>query len=152
MRFALKLPRGSVVFLFFLTTLALVFEQTFALPVLTLMIVFVQQPLLTDEESCALAGILGLLCAVVYHFPFAIGVAACVFAVAIHRTFLQNVHVQAKDALMTVAVCGVFAWQMHLSLNLTSVLRFFVYVAVVIVMLRLWVSRRSYHAQRTKLH
>lgn len=152
MKLMMKLPRGSVFFLFVLTVLSLLFEQTFTLPVLTLMILLVQQPLMTDEESCVLAGCLGVLSAVVYHLPFAVGILACIACVWASRTVLKQFHGQLRDVLITLVVCAVFAWQMRISLHFSTLLGFFVYVAGVVVVLRLWISGRSFHAQRTRVH
>lgn len=152
MKWNIKPPRGSVVFLFVVTVVSLLFEQAYTLPVLTVMVLLVQQPLLTDEESCVLAGFLGVLSAVVYHLPFAVGVSVFIASVWASRTVFHRLHGQLRDVVITFAVCAVLAWQMHITIHLSTLLGFLVYVAGVVVVLRLWISGRSFHAQRTRVH
>jgi|GEM_PF-1369922 len=150
MTFSPRLPRGSTVLLLVLLLLTLSLEQVYALPVLTLMILFVQQPLLSDLESSVLAGLIGLLFAVVFHLPIAVGVGLIMLAVGLCRTVLQQAHVQARDAVLTLATCGAMAWFMKSHLTAGTLIQFLLYFFFVIIILRLWVSRRSYHAKRTK--
>lgn len=150
MTFSPRLPRGSTLLLLVLLLFTLSLEQVFALPVFTLMILFVQQPLLSDLESSVLAGLVGLLFAVVFHFPIAAGVGLLLLAVGVSRTIFQQTHVQARDAILTLATCGAMAWIMKSSVTTLSLIQFLLYFSFVIVILRLWVSRRSYHAKRTK--
>lgn len=151
MKFSFKFPRGSTVLLALLLLVTLSLEQAFVLPILTLMILFVQQPLLSDVESSVLAGILGLLFAVVFHVPIAFGVGVVLLGVALSRTVFQQAHVQARDAALTIAICAAMAWALQFKVTVVSLGQFFVYFMAVIVLLRLWVSRRSYHAKRTKI-
>lgn len=146
----MKFPRGSVILLTLLMIVTLSLEQAFALPVLTVMILLVQQPLLSDLESCVLAGVVGFLFAVVYHFPLAVGIGVLLLATALSRTVLQRTHVQARDAVVTLAICGSLAWVMKLPLTPVVVGEFLVYFLFVIFLIRLWISRRSFHAKHTK--
>lgn len=145
-----RLPRWSTVLLLLLLVVTVSLEQAFALPVMTLMILFIQQPLLNELESCLLAGIIGIFFSVIFHMPIALGVAIVVLVVGLSRTVFQQSHVQVRDAILTLATCSAMTLAMQSRLSLIAVAEFIVYFLVIVVILRLWIRRRSYHAKRSK--
>ena len=143
----MKFPRGSVIVLALLLSLTLSLEQAFTLPVLVTMILLIQQPLLTEIESVVLAAVIGILVAVVYHVPLAVGVAAFVLVTLLSRTVLEKVHVQARDAALTLGLCASLVWFMKTPVTVWGAATFFAYFLIVIVVLRVGVSRRAFHAK-----
>ncbi|MBW7943925.1 hypothetical protein H3C70_00830 [Patescibacteria group bacterium] len=143
----MKFPRGSVLALALLLLLTLSVEQAFTLPVLVTLILLIQQPLLTETESVVLAAVIGLFVAVVYHVPLAVGVGAFVLVTLMSRTVLEKVHVQARDAALTLGLCASLVWFMKTPVTMWGAAAFLAYFLSVIVVLRVWVSRRAFHAK-----
>lgn len=144
----MKLPRSTTVFLVLLLFMLLAVEQVFALPVVTTMIFLVQQPMLSEEESCVVAGLLGIVVAVIYHIPFAAGMTIYLLAVLMSRRLLQRAHVQVRDTVVAVLVCSALAILTNVDFTREQVIQFMVYIGVVVVVLRLWISRRAFMTQR----
>lgn len=146
----MKLPRSSTVILLVVLLAALCVEQSYALPVITTMIFLTQQPLLSDDESIVLAGLLSVAVAVVYHVPFAISMLLYSIAIFLSRKLLVRLHVQVKDVLLTIGVCVALASLVRVEIDAQNIAEFVVYIAVAVVLFRLWISRKSFMTQRLR--
>jgi hypothetical protein len=145
----MKFPRSSALVFTVVLVLMLSIESTFSVPFAATMFFLIQQPILTEEESIVLAGILGLLIAVLYHLPLAVGLGLFFFITLISRLTLSKPHLQTRDGLLTLLFCAILVVLTRMSLNVTSVVGLVAYFVLVNVCARIWISRRSFHARRS---
>ncbi len=144
----MKFPRSSVVIFMVVLVVLLSTERVVSLPIATMMIFLMQQPILTEEESGVVGTVIGLLIAVVYSLPLAVGIGLCLLVTLVSRLTLSKPHLQARESLLTLLFCGSLVILTHLPFTLKSVLGFLGYFILINVFTRIWVSRRSFHPRR----
>ncbi|MBW7955817.1 hypothetical protein H3C66_03735 [Patescibacteria group bacterium] len=146
----MKLPRATTVFLAAILVLSVAIEQAFTFPVVATMILFVQQPLLSDTEGVSLATLVGILVAVTYHVPFALGMLIFLVGTFLARTILEKSHAQLRDSLLTAVISLILAVVTQAEFTWFHLLGFAVYFSVVMILFRVWIRRKSYMFQKLK--
>ena len=143
----MKLPRSSAIIFTLLLILILSIERVFSLPIAMTMVFLMQQPVLNEEESCVIGGVIGLLLAVVYNLPLAVGIGLFLLVTLVSRLTLSKPHLQTRDGLLTLVFCICLATLTHLIPTTMSVVGLVVYFVLVNIFVRMWISRRSFHAR-----
>lgn len=134
----MKLTQLPVLFFAMLVIVIAIIESTFALPVIALLLLLMQQPLLSELESMILALVLGIVISTMYTLPFALGMCVVVVATLIARRHLWQSHAQTRDGLVVLLGITVIGAAFQPRPGLFEIGAVIGYYSVVILVSRLW--------------
>ena len=134
----MKLTQLPVLLFAVLVVAIAVVESTFALPVVALLLLLIQQPLLSEVESVVLALVLGMVISAMYTLPFAVGMSVVAIMPFIARRHVWQSHVQTRDGFLVLLGVIVIGLAFHPRPGLFEIGWVVAYYSVVILISRLW--------------
>jgi hypothetical protein len=134
----MKLTQLPALFFTFLIVVVAVIESTFSLPVVALLLLLMQQPLLSEVESVMLALVLGMVVSAMYTLPFALGMSVVAVITLIARRHTGHSHAQTRNGLLVLVGAITIVLAFNSRPMLFEVGGFFAYYCVVILISRLW--------------